>query len=154
MEQQVFVVAVEDQVAIVRTERLSGCGSCAGKSACGTLGSWSSRFSEMPVQNSLGAVVGDEVMITAPDGELLRAAFMAYGLPILLFVLAGSVASVVAEHFVSTHVDLWASTAGFLALALSLFLISKQSTKNRFCASIVRIVNRNKQQNIPIGLIS
>ncbi|RMG92066.1 MAG: hypothetical protein D6703_03020 [Zetaproteobacteria bacterium] len=91
VEQQVSVIAVKNARARVRGLRKSACGGCAGEAACSTLGSWQEqRFVEMEVENPVAAREGDIVTIHVPDTLLLRAAFLAYGLPMLGFLLGGS----------------------------------------------------------------
>ncbi|HXH72909.1 MAG TPA: SoxR reducing system RseC family protein [Mariprofundaceae bacterium] len=112
MEQQVSVIEVKGSGARVRAARASACGHCAGQSACGTLGSWTQRFAEMDVENAIGARVGDEVVIDVPDGELLKATFRLYGLPMLLFIAAGMLVRHLAVMLQASAPDVWAAVAG------------------------------------------
>ena len=89
MERTLEIIAVSDTQAVVRGERRSACGGCAGEKACATLGSWSSAPVELTVDNPLHAEVGDRVVVALPDGAIGRTAFRLYALPLLLFVLAG-----------------------------------------------------------------
>ena len=90
MKQYAVVTALIDDDAIVSGERQSACGGCAGKSACGTLGSWNKRPVSMRVHNLAGARIGDKVEIEVDDQLMLKASFRLYILPLLaFFVFAG-----------------------------------------------------------------
>jgi len=140
MEQAVTVVGVVNHDALVRGRRVSACGQCAGKSACGTLGSWVERFSEMRVANSLGAKVGDEVIVRVPDGVLLRAAIHLYGIPMLGFFSMGFLVRYIAFGFEVTSPELWAA-GGALAGMIAVFVWLRRTadTQTTSGVSIVRI---------------
>ena len=69
----------------------TSCGACGGK-GCG-----SSLFArvlhadepEYPVDNAIGATVGEAVVVGLPDGALLGAAATAYLAPLLLLLAGG-----------------------------------------------------------------
>jgi len=137
MEQEVNVIEVRGDRARVRGVRASACGHCAGQSACGTMGSWVERYAEMDVDNSLGAKVGDRVTISVPDGQLLKATFRLYGMPMLVFMLVGLVVRQVAVSLEATSPDLWAAIAGMLGIA----------------ASYAWIMRRRGSHDVPVGRI-
>lgn len=99
MKKQGVVIALEQDFAVIRAERESSCGSCAGKSACGTLGSWdgmqkteqkkSNEF-DIRLPNVLLARVGDVVTVEVPDQLILNVSMMFYGLPVLSFLICGA----------------------------------------------------------------
>lgn len=95
MEQQVTVIDVDRDLAIVRGRRASACGDCAGKASCSTMGSWLERSIELRVPNRLGARRGDEIILEVPDRVLLRVTFKLYAVPMLIFVVLGVVAKAV-----------------------------------------------------------
>jgi len=144
MEQAVIVVDVMNNDALVRGRRASACGQCAGKSACGTLGSWTERFSEMRVANPVDAKVGDEVVVRVPDGMLLRAATRLYGIPMLGFFAMGFLVRYLAFRFEVASPELWAA-GGALAGMIAAFawLRNTSNTQSSSRASIVRIKSRS-----------
>ena len=108
MKKQGVVIALEQGNAVIRAERESSCGSCAGKSACGTLGAWEKGAAEEPQEktknqydirlpNILLAKVGDVVTVEVPDQLILQVSVMFYGLPVLAFLLFGALSFFVAE---------------------------------------------------------
>ena len=118
MQQQVTVIAVEKRDAIVRGHRASACGGCVGKTSCSTMGSWTERFIELRVKNSVGAHVGDHVLLEVPDSAVMKIAFRLYALPMLAFVLAGLVTQTVATWMGWPEVEAIAALAGFAAVLL------------------------------------
>lgn len=148
MEQAVVVLQAEDGEALVRGRRATACGSCAGKSSCGTLGSWFERFAEMRVANPLGARPGDEVTIEVPDGEFLRAALRLYGAPMLGFFAAGFAARALAMSMQQPNAELLAALAALGGMA-GVFLWLRQTDRERMSgARIIRI--RSHAVSIPV----
>ncbi len=88
------VALVGDQVW-VQTIRTSACQSCSARSGCGqrALAAVSGgRANQVLVDNSVGARVGDEVVIGLDEQSLLNASLIIYGLPLVLMVLASVMA--------------------------------------------------------------
>jgi len=143
MEQVVTVVDVTNNDALVQGRRASACGQCAGKSACGTLGSWVEHSVEMRVSNPLDARVGDEVIVSIPDGVFLRVAIRLYGMPMLGFFIMGFLFRYLAFHFEAASPELWAA-GGALAGMIAVFAWLRQSpsTQSSSGVSIVRIKSR------------
>lgn len=88
-----WVESVEGDQAFIMTERNSGCAGCRSQGGCGTA-TLSKLFSPrntrpLKVENSLGAKVGDEVLLSIMESHLFKHSLMAYGLPLIgLIVLA------------------------------------------------------------------
>ena len=103
MRKQGQVIAVESGDVVIRSQRESSCGSCAGQSACGTLGSWDAGKKErnqydIRLPNILHAKVGDVVTVEVPDRLILTASMMFYGLPVLAFLMLGALGFLLAEQ--------------------------------------------------------
>lgn len=140
MQQIGIVQQVEGDRALIRGDRASTCGSCAGKSSCATLGAWNQRTLELEVGNELGAKVGDEVVIEVPDHLVLKSAYQLYGLPMLFFFMAG----VTAYHFSGIlglpEPDVWAAVSGIAAVVIYYMSgVLKKSDSAGLNAHIVRI---------------
>ena len=96
------VIAVDKGDVVIRSQRESSCGSCAGKSACGTLGSWDVKKKEkddydIRLPNTLNAREGDVVTVEVPDQLILTASMTFYGYPVLAFLIVGGLAFSLAE---------------------------------------------------------
>lgn len=87
------VASLDGNEALIVTERNSGCAGCGSQSGCGTA-TLSKLFSPrnarpLKVANTLGAKVGDEVLLSIMESHLFKHSLMAYGLPLIgLIVLA------------------------------------------------------------------
>ncbi|MFQ5518886.1 MAG: SoxR reducing system RseC family protein [Mariprofundus sp.] len=116
MEQQVTVIAVEGDEAIVHGRRASACGDCAGKASCSTMGSWVERMIELRLKNPMGAKPGDEVLLDVPDNAVLKIAFRLYALPMLAFILVGLMVRSLALFMGWPEAEAIAAVAGFMAV--------------------------------------
>ena len=118
MRKQGQVIALKAGDVVIRSERESSCGSCAGKSACGTLGSWDMKQKDknqydIQLPNTLHAKVGDVVTVEVPDQLILTASLMFYGYPVLAFLVAGACSFVLAEQ-IGLSGDVFSALGGLL----------------------------------------
>ncbi len=81
------VERVEGGIAWVRPDPAGGCGRCSEPGGCGStrlsnsLGDlFGTRSGVFPLANDIGALPGERVTITIPEGAPLRAALSSYGL--------------------------------------------------------------------------
>jgi sigma-E factor negative regulatory protein RseC len=95
LETRAIVVEQSNGRTFVRASHTGGCSRCQG-GECGSA-KLSRLFCSKPrqfeVTNSVGAHLGEEVLVTIPDGALLRSITLIYLLPlgmIIAGVLAGS----------------------------------------------------------------
>lgn len=112
------VIAVERDEVIIRAQRESSCGSCAGKSACGTLGSWDIKKKDkndydIRLPNVLNAKQGDVVTVEVPDQLILTASMTFYGYPVLAFLISGGLSFQMAESL-GLSGDLFSAVGGLL----------------------------------------
>ncbi len=118
MEQQVRVMAIEGDQALVQGRRASACGGCAGKTSCSTMGSWVERVIELRVKNTLHAKAGDEIVLEVPDSAVMRIAFRLYAMPMLAFVAFGLAMRGLALAMGWPAVEALAALAGFAAVLI------------------------------------
>lgn len=89
IEETSRVIAVKEGQAFVSALRQSSCGHCSARSGCGTsvLSRYVGRRSmEMWVDDPVGVAVNDEVVIQMHEAGLLKASFLLYLMPLLLFI--------------------------------------------------------------------
>jgi len=88
IEEQGRVVAVSSDEAWVQTIRQSACHSCAARKGCGQrlLSQRHGQAFQIRVANSIGAQVGDDVVVGIPETSLLKASLMLYLAPLLMMV--------------------------------------------------------------------
>ncbi len=87
------IVSIEEGFAYVQVQATSGCNGCASSSSCGTsaLAGYFKGGSRglIKVKNHIQGCVGDHVTLKLDQSQLVKQAFMAYGIPLLgLFVFA------------------------------------------------------------------
>ena len=90
------VVSRDGRYVVLQTDRTAGCAACAAKSGCGTaaLGSvLGGKASRLRMVNDVDAGIGDTVVIVLPETALLRAAIVAYMLPVIAMVIAAATAA-------------------------------------------------------------
>jgi sigma-E factor negative regulatory protein RseC len=155
LEQQVTVIAIEGDEAIVSGRRANSCGDCAGKASCSTLGSWKDRMVEMRVKNTIHARVGDEVLLELPDAVLMRVAFRLYGLPMLAFVCCGLAVRSLALSAAWSLPEVWATAAGVLGVLATYGWIlynAKDTASDSLGARMVKVTQPCSQ--FPIKVIN
>jgi len=92
VERTVQVEVIEGEYAWVIADRMSACKACAERKSCGqaTLNG-AAKPTRIKVLNTLGLVAGDWVVIAVPSIGLFRSMMLAYGLPLMGFLVGGSV---------------------------------------------------------------
>ena len=124
-----------DGYAWVETQRKTACGSCAVQQGCGTgvlakvLGK---RVGRMRVRNTLGAAVGQRVVIGLEDGLLVRTSFAVYAVPLILLLLGGIAGGVAADALQ------WSSREGATAIGGVLGLLLGFAWLARYAQAIAR----------------
>jgi len=124
------VIAVEQDEVVIRSQRESSCGSCAGKSACGTLGSWDIKKKDkndydIRLPNILHAKQGDVVTVEVPDQLILTASMTFYGYPVLAFLIVGGFAFSFGESM-GLSGDLFSAIGGLLGASLTWMWLMKR----------------------------
>ncbi len=133
MRKSGLVIAVEQNEVLIRAQRESSCGSCAGKSACGTLGSWDIKKKDkndydIRLPNTLNARVGDMVTVEVPDQLILTASMTFYGYPVLAFLIWGAFSFTFAEKL-GLSGDLFSAVGGLIgAMVTWLWLMKRPNT--------------------------
>ena len=89
-ESEALVMSVAGEFVVVEVDGMpSACAKCGEKGGCGKAGAGPRRYA---VRNTVGARVGDRVVISVPEGAVLRAAALSYLMP-LVFVIGGAAAA-------------------------------------------------------------
>lgn len=142
MKETGLVVGIDERNAKVKIERKSACGSCKG---C-RLGETGEMSMTIDVSNEAGARVGDLVEIDMETTDVLFAAFIMYGIP-LIALLAGVFLSYGISPRFGWGEDWVHMLVGLVFTALSFLVIKtqersiKQSTK--FKPSVSRIMGKS-----------
>ncbi len=133
LTEQGSVVSVEGVFAYVQVDAKTGCNGCASASNCGT--SALAVFFKggarglIKVNNRVGAGVGDRVLLKLDQSQLVKQAFMAYGIPLLgLFIVALLFQwfGASAFNFTGTVLDMFTMMGGFMGVGLGWFFSYKR----------------------------
>jgi len=131
MEEKGRIAKVENGVAQVEMERTSTC------ARCGICLQVSGNKPILYVKDSLGVSPGDEVLISLESGELLRAAFLVYILPLFGLVLGYFLGRIL---FGREGIGILFAGIGFFAVLLFLYRYDKRlKVQKRMEAKIVHI---------------
>lgn len=136
LETRAVVVRIDGPLAFVESAQANGCGQCKGKAECGT-GKLSRLLCSEPrqfqVDNTIGAEVGDDVVVSVADGAVLRGIGLVYLLPLVLLVAGAALGNALAIQDVQR--DGYAATGAALGLLagflLSRWLDARQSRQQR-----------------------
>lgn len=102
MIEQATVVRYENGIATVQCSAKGGCGSCIGKSSCGTkslsalAGEKLAPQFELQINEPL--VVGDKIELGLAERSLLLSAFWLYGLPLFAVIISSVMFSQLFEN--------------------------------------------------------
>lgn len=134
IEESAIVVATEGTFADVEPQRRASCDHCGVRATCGT--SLIDRFLgrrplRLRVENVLDAQVGERVTLGVADAVLLRAALVAYLVPLagLIFGAAVLNALVLWGHWPGG--EHWAFAGGLLGFGLALRWVACYSRRLR-----------------------
>lgn len=149
IEETAIVVAVEGDETWVETERQTTCGSCSVNKGCGTatlakvLGNKRNR---VRVINTIGASVGERVVVGIEEAALLKGSLAVYLVPILGLLLGGIFGEFMAPRLHISTVE-WLGAAGAIGgLSLGLlwlrFFARQVSADGRYQAKVLKRVTQ------------
>jgi sigma-E factor negative regulatory protein RseC len=131
IEETALVVKVEeDGFAWVETTPASACGGCPERQGCGTsalAGVLGRRQAPVRVINTVGAAVGERVVIGLSESGLLRGSLAVYAAP-----LAGLLAGALTGFYFSDgaprgHADFWSLLLGAAGFSVGLLWLRRFS---------------------------
>lgn len=148
MEETATVVEKDGYYIWVETRGSSGCGSCGVQGTCGTsvlAGLFKPRSNRFRVFDPFNLQVGEQAVLGLEPRELVRAAFFAYLMPLLLMVMMSMVAS--NEGFgdpVVMAISLFSLAGGMFLVRL----ISRQLRSGLARVAVLGRVGEIRQDNI------
>lgn len=138
LETRAIVVEVDKQTAQVQANQGNGCSACNGK-GCGS-GKLTQLFCSKPrqfqVDNLIDARVGDEVIVSVPEGAVLRGVALVYLLPlVLMFACASLLGSLAVQGAQRDGYTAAGALSGLLiGFVAARWFSSRQSRKTPFIA--------------------
>jgi len=110
-----IIIAVNGEVARVRTSRHSdceNCGACPGTSAM-----------VLEAANPLGAKVGQRVFVTIEETSMLKATFITYIMPLVFAAVGAALGGIVAALLEMSSAAAWQIAGGILAFAAAVAIV-------------------------------
>ena len=145
IEETGLVAELDGEHAWVETARRSSCGGCSAE-GCGTgalaqvLGSKRQR---VRVNNTIGAKVGDTVILGLREDALLRGSLAVYIVPLLSMMAAALLGEALAPQWGGGETDAWAVASGLLGFGGGLLWLRgfsrRASSQERYQAVAVRV---------------
>lgn len=125
------IVAIENTGVWVETIQKTACGSCKAEKGCGQrlINKWDGHTSYIRVllegRSPAGYQAGDEIQIGIPEEVIAKSSLTAYIIPLLVLVIATSIAHV---QFANEAITI---ISGFTGLLLGGLIVRWHSWRNR-----------------------
>lgn len=146
IEEKAIVVAIEDEYALVQTQRKSTCQSCSVRSGCGTsvlAKVFGLRVSQIKVCNTLDVKIGDEIVLGINDNALVQGSLLIYALPLVL-LLSFSIAGEFWARSQNLNTELVSILSALLGFVIAVFItrhsLLKSDFKNKMQPLMLRVV--------------
>lgn len=139
MEQQGYIVGiVDDKTAKMKMQRHSACASC-GK--CATTSEKKDILVE--VDNSVGAKVGDRVVVNMESVNVLKAAAIVYLLPLVGLLVGTIVTYYILQSLGNiSNIETLSGVVGLALMLVSFFILKKNDSKFRDSREYIPIVTK------------
>lgn len=144
IEETAQVVALEQNAALLQTLRKSACQSCSARAGCGTsvLASvFGRRYTQLRVANTLGAKIGDEVLVGVAENALVQVSLLMYLLPLLMLLLGAILAEVVSARL-GLEAELATLLGGASGFTLAVVLVRQLMQRGRFATHVQPVMLR------------
>lgn len=142
MQTKAVVIATDGMFATVETERKSACEGChkaeeGGCSVCSLMGS--DRKIATKAINTVGARIGDTVMIESNTSRMLWYAVLVFILPILVALIGWGISSLFTAKLAVQTISAF---AGFAFSLLGVAIYSKKISTCRCDVEIIEILTK------------
>ncbi|MCT4507551.1 MAG: SoxR reducing system RseC family protein [Tepidibacter sp.] len=126
MRQTGVVISTNENIAILKMQRHSACASCGG---CG-MGKEESKEMQIEAVNRIGATEGNFVEVDVSTPNVLKAAAIAYVIPlIVLFVGIVISSKVLTAINYSSNIETMSAIIGTLLMGIVFMIIKKNEPK-------------------------
>lgn len=143
MDQIGYVVSIEGDVAVVDVRRTSACGDKC--SSCG--GGCNIPATRVNIENNLEARIGDFVEVRMETKTVMKSAFIAYVIPLIMLILGVGVGIYVFKSFGIKNYESFGFFVGLLFLGISYLILrmidKKIRESNSLKLQMVRILDND-----------
>ncbi|WP_130806788.1 SoxR reducing system RseC family protein [Senegalia massiliensis] len=119
MDQVGYVVEVKDNYAVVDVRRTSACGDKC--SSCG--GGCNIPAMRVNIKNTINARVGNFVEVEMETKSLMKSAFIAYIIPLIMLIAGISLGVYFFSNLGFQNYEIFGVLTGLVALVISYFLL-------------------------------
>lgn len=148
LEETGRVVSIEGDYVLIETKQRSACEQCETQNGCATSvlsELFKNRRNLIRLENNLGLVENDQVVLGIDQHRLIVAAFKAYLMPVALMAIFGVFASNMSES------DLFCLVFSVLGLLLGLGISGRQaSVKNDDSSGDIVLLRKHNHLNVEI----
>ncbi len=149
IEDVATVIKEDGENVVIESIRKSSCSSCGAGSACGTnvlatLFDQTSQNPQLTLKNTIGAKVGDKVIVGIDEKIVIKSSFFVYIVPVLSMIFFAAIGLVVGEY-VGMDKDSASSIFGlvglFLGFAWLYYFSKKLATEKQYKPVLLRVDN-------------
>ncbi|MES9987825.1 MAG: SoxR reducing system RseC family protein [Candidatus Thiodiazotropha endolucinida] len=140
LEETAMVVEANTDYLWVETHSRSGCSQCSSSCTTSVVSKlFGMKRNRLKLENTLGVVAGDRVVVGIPDELLVRASVWAYLFPLLAMFAVSATGNVMGvDEGAQALLAIVGLAAGFVLVR---WHTSRQGTRRRFRPSLLRIVS-------------
>ena len=139
--EQGIVLQTDSETAWVKTVRSSACEGCTARDSCHTTAG--GQDMEVKAINSVGASVGDRIVLSFETASLLKATFLIYVFPIILLIAGAALGQALAP-FIGLSPSALSVFLGFAFFFIALFIVksraNRMAQKNAYQPKITKIL--------------
>lgn len=151
IEEHAIVVSVSGDSAMLEVVRKKPCGLCGKSRGCG-ISLWGKLFnhqSAFQANNSIGAKVGDSVIVGVDEQALLKGSMKIYGIPLLALLIGAFLALLFVPNGASAGVrDTYAVVGAAFGLVLSLIWLKGHAAGRTWHASHQPVILRTDGKDV------
>lgn len=140
-KEQGTVVKIDSQGTWVKTTQSSACAGCSAKGSC--LSKPGSNDVEVNAINTVGAVVGDRIVLGIETAPLLKATFLLYIFPILALLIGAFVGNGIAVNLQKDATNI-AVLTGLIFFVTAVLIMKRRANRmaeqDAYRPKIVRIL--------------
>lgn len=148
------VKAIQGRMALVITGMEPECESCKAKEACSTFGGGGAN-AEVSARNTVGAEVGDIVIISMKGASLVKLSFLVYMLPMLALTV-GVVLGYLLSRLIPVDENILVGVFGLFAFSGAFIWVKKKgdrlSARQEYIPEITSRRQSHQQQIPPTDL--
>ncbi len=146
IEETARVIEVRGGQLVLEAEIKTSCQSCSAKKGCGTslLSEHVARkMTRFTISNTLGASVGDEIVVGLSEVAMLRGSILVYLFPLLSMLFAALFADAALEPQLAAR-DLLIAVSGLVGLGLSVLAVRRRLAGGDSQRQLIPVALRKK----------